>query len=198
VIGDNDKLPMRERISLRARMHKVVDNIGWLRALVGSNLLWGVVFTALLTILLLPIQPIQGERYSLNSVVQEQIVAQRDMSIPDIDATEKKKNERVAAVKSVYNFDDNKWRLYVKRIERLFALGREAIAVPDTEAEPPAQPRQPPAEDEALLQKLEGRISEELGIEVPRDVLVMLARAGFEADLQNSVARTVSPRSSAI
>ena len=184
---------MRERPDVRTRMRDFVDRIPWLSAAVNSNILWGVVFTALLVALLLPTQPLQGDRYNLDEIAQEMIVAPRDMSIPDTQASEARRQERTSAIKSVYRFQDNAWRDHVSRIEALFQLGRQAITAPVPYAEEPgATPALPLYEDEEFLSALEEIIGTDIGINVPRDVLVMLVKSGFGLSLQDRITDIVS------
>lgn len=185
-----NKQPLRERASLRAWMKGALEEIPWLKTLLYSDLLWGCIFTILIVLLLLPLQPLQEEHYSLNSIAKEMIVAPKDLRIPDFEATEKKKSERLAAVRSIYRFDDSKWRRHVNRITQLFTLGRRQIETFSSEIEPERQePRyQALAEDENFLLSLEISIIENLGTEVPRDILELLSATGFDEDLQNRIA----------
>jgi len=186
--NNSEKPSLRERLGLRTRVKSFISKTEWLRAIVYSDLLWGVVFSILIVILLLPTQPIQGDIYSLNSIAQELIVAPRDMNIPDPDSTERKKQERLAAVRSVYSFDDLKWRRQVRRFERIFEIGRDAV---NSYAPPAGGFEVPLDENGEFLGQLAGRISEELSIEIPHEVLSILVRKDFGISLQNRVTELV-------
>jgi len=190
--NNSEKPTLREHLGLRTRFKSYINETEWLRAFLYSDLLWGVVFTVLIVILLLPVQPIQGDTYSINSIIQELIVAPRDMNIPDPDSTERKKQERLAAVKSVYNFDDTKWRRQVRRTEQIFELGRNAINNYTPPAgEESARAAGPLHQNEELLTQLEARLGDELTTQIPREVLALLIRMDFGISLQNRVTELI-------
>ncbi len=194
-MGSPDKRPWGQRPGLRARVKSILEVYPRLRAVLFSDLLWGAVFTALIVLILLPLQPIREEEYALDSIVPEIIIAPQDMLIPDLETTERRKQERVAAVRGAYIFDPAVGERAVFQLERLFEIGWNEINAkrlerfPDDPDSEEALARynellQALAEEEEFLLRLQAVVDEEVNLSVPIAVLGLLARQGFGDDLR--------------
>ena len=201
-MGSPDKRPLGQRLGLRARVKSILEVYPRLRAALFSDLLWGVVFTALIVLILLPLRPIQEEEYALDSIAPEIIIAPQDLLIPDFETTERRKRERVAAVRGAYVFDPAVGDRAVFQLERLFEIGwneinaRRLERFPDDPDSPEALARydellQALSEEEEFLLRLQAAIDEEVNLSVPAAVLGVLARQGFGDDLRYLVTEEI-------
>lgn len=123
----SDKKAIRERLNLRAKVKNVLQDVPWLRTVVFGNLVWGTIFTALIVLILLPIQPVQEHTYEIGDIAKERIVAPFDASIIDQESTDRIRAEQVKNVRKAYIFKSDLWSKYDSKLKNLFNVVEKQI-----------------------------------------------------------------------
>ena len=188
-----EKPSAKDRKSLHYRLSRLKEKYPWIASLSRNNLLWGVIFVVAIVMILIPMKGFQQNPYKLGDILDETIRATEDLRIPDVVSTDKKKQERLDALKTVYSYKDTQWRRYVENIRQLFTIGREMITAQL------AAPIQAESDlDETSLGKksdfvasLQQEAKENASITVPADVLSILTTDGFSQNLEEQIATIV-------
>ncbi|MGD1967885.1 MAG: hypothetical protein PVH70_07190, partial [Desulfobacterales bacterium] len=102
-------------------INKLLDN--------NTRVRWGilVLFVILFIIILYPSLVITQHRYNLGDVVERDIKAPRDFFIEDRSATEKNRQQAMAEVLTVYDFDANLAKTLMRNVTQAFADLRTII-----------------------------------------------------------------------
>ena len=105
----------------REAINKLLDN--------NTRIRWGIlVLSAILFIIILyPSLVITKHRYNVGDVVERDIKASRDFFIEDQAATDKKRQQAVADVLTVYDFDANLANTLKRNVEQAFGDLRSVI-----------------------------------------------------------------------
>jgi hypothetical protein len=174
----------------RESINKLLDN--------NTRIRWGIlVLSAILFIIILyPSLVSTKHRYSLGDVVERDIKAPRDFFIEDQAATDKKRQQAVADVLTVYDFDANLANTLKRNVEQAFGELRSVIeqyqnsqlkeSEIQSEAEPIAPQDMKPSLQELIRQKQE-QFEETIGIRVSQGAYQALAKEGFSIKIANLI-----------
>lgn len=187
-----EKPSWEERIRSKIQIKKFLRRHPRIEKIVYSDFVWGVIFAILIVILLLPLEGFDRKTYSLTDVVQENIIiAPQDIRIPDIESTQKKRDERLAALKTVYTFDDTQWDKHFSQINAIFDIGQTLVAAELSSEENPEtqQLSEQLAQDNEFIDVIEQALESnvDVSISVPREIVQILVRESFSADLKNQI-----------
>ena len=177
----------------RESINKLLDN--------NTRIRWGIlVLTAILFIIILyPSLITTKHQYNLGDVVERDIKAARDFFIEDQTATEKKRQQAVADVLTVYDFDANLANTLKRKVEQAFVDLRSVIEQYqnslveelETLSEPePVEPQDPKPSLPELIREKQEHFEETIGIRVSQGAYQALAKEGFSikiADLINKI-----------
>jgi putative nucleotidyltransferase with HDIG domain len=177
----------------RESLNKLLDN--------NTRIRWGIlVLTAILFIIILyPSLITTKHQYNLGDVVERDIKAARDFFIEDQTATEKKRQQAVADVLTVYDFDANLANTLKRKVEQAFVDLRSVIEQYqnslveelETLSEPePVEPQDPKPSLPELIREKQEHFEETIGIRVSQGAYQALAKEGFSikiADLINKI-----------
>jgi putative nucleotidyltransferase with HDIG domain len=177
----------------RESLNKLLDN--------NTRIRWGIlVLTAILFIIILyPSLITTKHQYNLGDVVERDIKAARDFFIEDQTATEKKRQQAVADVLTVYDFDANLANTLKRKVEQAFVDLRSVIEQYqnslveelETLSEPePVEPQDPKPSLPELIREKQEHFEETIGIRVSQGAYQALAKEGFSikiADLVNKI-----------
>ncbi len=175
----------------RESINKLLDN--------NTRIRWGIlVLSAILfTIILYPSLIITKHQYDLGDVVERDIKASRDFFIEDQAATDKKRQQAIADVLTVYDFDANLANTLKRNVERAFGDLRSLIESYrvsllqelETQPEPdPIRPQDPRLSIQELVLGKQEQFEETIGIRVSKGAYQALAKEGFS----NKVAILIS------
>ena len=164
---------------------------------------WGLLIlsTILFIIILYPSLVITKHRYSLGDVVDRDIKASEDFFIEDQAATEKNRQQAVAAVLTVYDFDANLANKLKNNVEQAFSDLRTLIEPPQNETLPESEDRTSPAEIapeekkpllETLVREKQGQFEETIGISVSKGAFEALAKEKFSKNIANLIVKILT------
>ncbi|MGD9412617.1 MAG: hypothetical protein PVJ54_12190, partial [Desulfobacterales bacterium] len=148
-------------------INKLLDN--------NTRIRWGIlVLSAILFIIILyPSLVSTTHEYSLGDVVERDIKAPRDFFIEDQAATDKKRQQAVAGVLTVYDFDANLAHTLKRNVEQAFGdLGAvieeyQNSLLKELEAQSeadPAVPRDPKPSLQELIRQKQEQFEKTIGI----------------------------------
>lgn len=171
-------------------LNKLLDN--------NTRVRWGIlVLSAILfTIILYPSLIITEQQYRLGDVVERDIKASRDFFIEDQAATEKKRQQAIADVLTVYDVDANLANTLKRNVDQAFGDLRSLIETYsnsllqelEIQTEPSSiQPQHPkPSIQERVLEKQE-QFEATIGIRVSKGAYQALAKEGFSIKIANLI-----------
>jgi len=171
-------------------LNKLLDN--------NTRVRWGIlVLSAILfTIILYPSLIITEQQYRLGDVVERDIKASRDFFIEDQAATEKKRQQAIADVLTVYDVDANLANTLKRNVDQAFGDLRSLIETYSSsllqeleiQTEPSSiQPQDPkPSIQERVLEKQE-QFEATIGIRVSKGAYQALAKEGFSIKIANLI-----------
>ncbi|MEJ2727037.1 MAG: HDIG domain-containing protein [Deltaproteobacteria bacterium] len=174
----------------RESINKLLDN--------NTRIRWGIlVLSAILFIIILyPSLVSTKHPYSLGDVVERDIKAPRDFFIEDQAATDKKRQQAVADVLTVYDFDANLANTLKRNVEQAFAELRSVIEqyqnsqpkelATQPEADP-GVPRDPKTSLQELIRQKQEQFEETIGIRVSQGAYQALAKEGFSVKIANLI-----------
>ncbi|MGD9280429.1 MAG: HDIG domain-containing protein, partial [Desulfobacterales bacterium] len=177
-------------------INKLLDN--------NTRIRWGIlVLSAILFIIILyPSLVSTTHEYSLGDVVERDIKAPRDFFIEDQAATDKKRQQAVAGVLTVYDFDANLAHTLKRNVEQAFgdlvavieeyqnSLLKELEA--QSEADP-AVPRDPKPSLQELIRQKQEQFEKTIGIRVSQGAYQALAKEGFSTKIANLINKILTP-----
>ena len=179
----------------RESINKLLDN--------NTRIRWGILVLAaiLFIIILYPSLIITKHQYSMGDVVERDIKAPRDFFIEDQAATERKRQQAMADVLTVYDFDANLANTLKRNVEQSFGDLRSLIesyrsSLPQ-ELEIQTQPDSiqlldvNPSLQELVLAK-QGQFEETIGIRVSRGAYQALAKEGFSIKIADVINKILS------
>ena len=162
----------------------------------NTHIRWAILglSTILFVIILYPSLVITQHPYSLGDVVERDIKAPKDFFVEDQAATEKNRQQAVAAVLTVYDYDVNMADDLKRKVEQAFGDLRTLIEskrkMEQQEMQyqaPPADTR--PAEQNPSLQTLiwekQKQFEETIGISISKGAYRALAREDFSKNLSH-------------
>ena len=94
----------------------------------GIDHLWSVLAGLCLIALLTTHLGSRGFNYAVGDIVTDDIVAPAELRVEDPEATQRRRDEAVANVDNIYDFDPFAWRASLGSLNTLFAWGRERLA----------------------------------------------------------------------
>ena len=164
---------------------------------------WGLLIlsTILFIIILYPSLVITKHRYSLGDVVDRDIKASEDFFIEDQAATEKNRQQAVAAVLTVYDFDANLANKLKNNVEQAFSDLRTLIEPPQNETLQESEDRTSlveiaPEENKPLLETLvrekQGQFEETIGMSVSKGAFEALAKEKFSKNIANLIVKILT------
>jgi putative nucleotidyltransferase with HDIG domain len=157
---------------------------------------WLILFclSAVISLLLFPNILIKPVKYNLGDVADRDIKASHEFLVEDNELTEKNRQESLKAVLSVYDFDPSAANV-VAGIREAFAAGREYCNTASLDLEPAPSPlldekkvKGPPSNPGAF----ESRFFETLDLAPDDSVFEPLKKAGFPAEVEESIIRLVT------
>jgi len=172
-------------------LNKLLDN--------NTRVRWGIlVLSAILfTIILYPSLIITEQQYRLGDVVERDIKASRDFFIEDQAATEKKRQQAIADVLTVYDVDANLANTLKRNVDQAFGDLRSLIEtysssslLQDLQIQTEPNSIQPqdskPSIQERVLEKQE-QFEATIGIRVSKGAYQALAKEGFSIKIANLI-----------
>jgi putative nucleotidyltransferase with HDIG domain len=166
----------------------------------NTHIRWAILVlsTILFVIILYPSLVITKHPYNLGDVVERDIKAPKDFFIEDQTATDKNRQQAVAEVLTVYDYDANLANVLKRKVEQAFGDLRTLIEssrkIEHQEIQyqvPPAEIR--PAEQNPSLQTLvwekQEQFEETIGIDISKGAYLALAREDFSNNLANLIAK---------
>ena len=167
----------------------------------AGRLRWGILFsvTILFSIILFPNLVVTKHQYDLGDVAERDIKSPRDFFIEDEAATETNREQAVAAVMTVYDYDGGLAASLAAEVEEVFAEMRSTAAILNQDQQ------QPLATDVAIQTAAEtGKAAvgdatdprkyfeEKLGIRVSKGAFVALENVGFSAEIAELINRILT------
>ncbi len=163
---------------------------------------WGILFsvTMLFSIILFPNLIVTKHQYRLGDVAERDIKSPRDFFIEDESATAENRQQAVAAVMTVYDYDAGLAAQLTVKVNTAFAEMRSATVVPDDnqrrqpDSNDTAVPAAAAAGEPALIGAPDPRkyFEERLGIRVNRGAFAALQKAGFSQDIATLINRILN------
>jgi len=164
---------------------------------------WGLLIlsTILFIIILYPSLVITKHQYGLGDVVDRDIKASEDFFIEDQAATEKNRQQAVAAVLTVYDFDANLANKLKNNVEHAFSDLRTLIEPPQNETFQESEDRTSLAEIapeekkpllETLVREKQGQFEETIGISVSKGAFEALAKEKFSNNIANLIVKILT------
>jgi len=164
---------------------------------------WGLLIlsTILFIIILYPSLVITKHQYGLGDVVDRDIKASEDFFIEDQAATEKNRQQAVAAVLTVYDFDANLANKLKNNVEHAFSDLRTLIEPPQNETFQESEDRTSLAEIapeekkpllETLVREKQGQFEETIGISVSKGAFEALAKEKFSKNIANLIVKILT------
>ena len=164
---------------------------------------WGILVlsTILFVIILYPSLVITKHQYSLGDVVERDIKASEDFFIEDQAATEKNRQQAVAGVLTVYDYDANLANTLKRNVEQAFGDIRAVIEssensqTPETENQ--AGPVEMAPEDkkqllETLIWEKQHQFEETIGMSVSKGAYQALAKEKFSQNIANLMVKLLT------
>ncbi|MDH3876798.1 MAG: HD family phosphohydrolase, partial [Desulfobacterales bacterium] len=174
----------------RESINKLLEN--------NTRIRWGIlVLSAILFIIILyPSLVITKHRYNVGDVVERDIKAAKDFFIEDQAATDKKRQQAVADVLTVYDFDANLANTLKRNVEQAFGDLRSVIEQYqnsllkelEIQSEPePIEPQDPKLSLQQLIRQKQEQFEETIGIRVSQGAYQALAKEGFSINIANLI-----------
>jgi membrane-associated HD superfamily phosphohydrolase len=139
---------------------------------------WAAAYVLVTTFSLSPMLSFRGRPDETGSVARRDVVAPRDLIVPDPVATERRKSEAVADVLPVYDWDVGAGARVEKKLRDSFQIAREAWAV--TRRRPGSGPVPQSVRDAFELPIRDEALAALTRLSLPRDVEDRLAAASVE------------------
>ena len=176
-------------------INKLLDN--------NTRIRWGILVlsTILFIIILYPSLVITKHRYNLGDVVERDIKAPKDFFIEDEAATDKNRQQAMAEVLTVYDYDANLAKTLQRNVEQAFGDLRALIELSQkmkrSELENQSEPVEiPPKEQNPSLQTLIGekheQFEETIGIRVSNGAYRALAKQEFSKNIVNLITKILN------
>jgi putative nucleotidyltransferase with HDIG domain len=168
----------------------------------NTQIRWAILVlaTMLFIIILYPSLVITKHPYNLGDVVERDIKAPKDFFIEDQAATDKNRQQAIAEVLTVYDYDPNLANVLKSKVEQAFGDLRTVIES-SQKIEPPEMENQLepaeilPAEQNVSLQTLvwekQEQFEETIGIDLSKGAYRALAREEFSKNLANLIAKII-------
>lgn len=164
---------------------------------------WGILLlsTILFIIILYPSLVITSRQYRLGDVVERDIKAPEDFFIEDQAATEKNRQQAVAAVPTVYDYDANLANALKRNIDQAFGDMRALIETSQNtrpqETEIQTAPAEMAPEDknrllESMIREKQNQFEETLGISVSKGAYQALTKERFSKNIADPIAKIVT------
>ena len=161
---------------------------------------WAILVLAitLFVIILYPSLVITKHTYNLGDVVERDIKAPKDFFIEDQTATDKNRQQAIAEVLTVYDYDPNLANLLKRKVEQAFGDLRKEIESSRLIESPELANQLGPEEIQPAEQKLSGQtliwekqdqFEEIIGIELSKGAYRALAGEEFSKDLANLITK---------
>ncbi len=174
----------------RESINKLLDN--------NTRIRWGILVlsTILFIIILYPSLVITKHRYNLGDVVERDIKTSRDFFIEDQAATDKNRQQAMADVLTVYDFDANLANTLKRNVEPAFGDLRSLIESYqsslllelETQSEPDSiRPQDPKPSIQELIREKQEQFEETIGIRVSKGAYQALAKEGFSIKIANLI-----------
>ncbi|MBW2489108.1 MAG: HD family phosphohydrolase, partial [Deltaproteobacteria bacterium] len=176
-------------------INKLLDN--------NTRIRWGilVLFVILFIIILYPSLVITRHQYNLGDVVERDIKASRDFFIEDQAVTEKNRQQTMAEVLTVYDFDANLATTLMRNVTQAFDDLRTAIeSTQDSLLQETGEASDPnhillgdakPSE-QALIREKQPQFEETIGIRVSTGAYQALAKEGFSSDVADLIVKILN------
>ena len=176
----------------RESINKLLDN--------NTRIRWGILVlsTILFIIILYPSLVITKQRYNLGDVVERDIKASRDFFIEDQAATDKNRQQAMADVLTVYDFDANLANTLKRNVAQAFgdlsslieSYQSSRLQELETQSEPDSiQPQDPKPSIQELIQEKQEQFEETIGIRVSKGAYQALAKEGFSIKVANLISK---------
>jgi putative nucleotidyltransferase with HDIG domain len=176
-------------------INKLLDN--------NTRVRWGilVLFVILFIIILYPSLVITQHRYNLGDVVERDIKASRDFFIEDRTATEKNRQQAMAEVLTVYDFDANLAKTLKRNVTQAFADLRTIIETaqndPLQELGTDPQPDSILTDDpnpsvQTLIWENHATFEEAIGIRVSKGAYQALANEAFSSNVADLIVKILN------
>jgi hypothetical protein len=176
----------------RESINKLLDN--------NTRIRWGILVlsTILFIIILYPSLVITKQRYNLGDVVERDIKASRDFFIEDQAATDKNRQQAMADVLTVYDFDANLANTLKRNVAQAFgdlsslieSYQSSRLQELETQSEPDSiQPQDPKPSIQELVQEKQEQFEETIGIRVSKGAYQALAKEGFSIKVANLISK---------
>jgi len=173
-------------------IHKFLDS--------HTHIRWAIlgISTILFVIILYPSLVITKHPYSLGDVVERDIKAPKDFFIEDQAATEKNRQQAVAEVLTVYDYDANLADDLKRKVEQAFGDLRTLIESKRKIEHQEMQYQVPPADTrlaeqkpslQTLLWEKQKQFEETIGINISKGAYRALAREDFSENLANLITK---------
>jgi putative nucleotidyltransferase with HDIG domain len=164
---------------------------------------WGILVlsTILFIIILYPNLVITKHQYNLGDVVERDIKAPEEFFIEDQAATEKNRQQAVAGVLTVYDYDANLAATLKHNVEQAFGDMRTLIESSQSEKSPPlddpAEPAAMAPEDknrllETLIREKQNQFEATIGMSVSKGAYQALAKEKFSKNIANLIAKILT------
>ncbi|MGD9057406.1 MAG: HDIG domain-containing protein, partial [Desulfobacterales bacterium] len=171
-------------------INKLLDN--------NTRIRWGilVLFVILFIIILYPSLVITQHQYNLGDVVERDIKASRDFFIEDRAVTEKNRQQAMAEVLTVYDFDANLAKTLMRNVTQAFDDLRAVIeSTQETgDASDPGQillSEDKPSE-QVLIWEKQAQFEETIGIRVSKGAYQALAKEAFSSDVADLIVKILN------
>jgi putative nucleotidyltransferase with HDIG domain len=164
---------------------------------------WGILVlsTILFVIILYPSLVITKHQYSLGDVVERDIKASEDFFIEDQAATEKNRQQAVAGVLTVYDYDANLANTLKRNVEQAFGDIRILIESSENSQTPEMENQAGPAEMapedkkrllETLIWEKQHQFEETIGMSVSKGAYQALAKEKFSQNIANLMVKLLA------
>ena len=176
-------------------INRILDN--------NTRIRWGILVlsTILFIIILYPSLVITKHRYNLGDVVERDIKAPKDFFIEDEAATDKNRQQAIAEVLTVYDYDANLANVLQRKVEQAFgdvktiieskkSLTRAELINQSAPVGIKPDERYPPLE--TLIWEQHEQFEETIGIRVSKGAYQALAKEEFSTDIVNLITKILN------
>ena len=182
-------------IKNKETINKLLDN--------NTRIRWGilVLFVILFIVILYPSLVITRHQYNLGDVVERDIKASRDFFIEDQAVTEKNRQQAIAEVLTVYDFDANLANTLMRNVTQAFddlrAVIESAQSSPLQETGDASDPDQILLDDarpseQVLIWEKQEQFEETIGIRVSKGAYQALAKQEFSSDIADLIVKILN------
>lgn len=163
-----------------------------------------LLIVVIFVLLLYPRVVIKAPTYSINDIAEHTVTASRDFFIEDQDATETSRQQAVAQVLTVYDYDPRISKKVIDNVQGVFSEMRNVLNDLDTTLAAALQSRaETPEAASALKATLEQErehalrirkddFEKQLGIDVNQGAYNLMIREGFSADIANLITKILN------